>query len=97
MPDRLRAAFLPTHLGGYLSIRRSGFKLAISTPVILNEVEGFLTYHLENYRKTLARLIARGQAEVIGLRPGAERPDKTPGGIGFVLIFWFFFIKEKER
>ncbi|MGI4727549.1 MAG: hypothetical protein ACRYGB_03175 [Janthinobacterium lividum] len=23
--------------------------------------------------------------------------DKTPGGIGFVLIFWFFLIKQKER
>ncbi|MGI4806139.1 MAG: hypothetical protein ACRYFL_15340 [Janthinobacterium lividum] len=23
--------------------------------------------------------------------------DKTPGGIGFVLIFWFFLIKQKEQ
>jgi hypothetical protein len=31
-----------------------------------------------------------------GLCPGAGRPDKTPGGIGFVLIFCFFLIKQKE-
>ena len=35
--------------------------------------------------------------EAAGLRPGAERPDKTPGGIGFVLNFWFFLFKQKER
>ncbi len=79
MPDRLRAAFDPTHLSGNLA-NCLFLRLMVFIDASFNSC--FLS----------ALLI-----EALGLRPGAGRLDKTPGGIGFVLTFWFFLVKQKER
>ncbi len=52
---------------------------------------------LPAWAMTLQVVNSRSQIEAVGIRPGAGRPDKTPGGIGFVLTFWFFLVKQKER
>ncbi|RYE16811.1 MAG: hypothetical protein EOP42_33315, partial [Sphingobacteriaceae bacterium] len=54
----------------------------------------FLTHNflqLKNYKVVII------QSRLQGSHSGAQRPDKTPGGIGFVLNFWFFLFKQKER